>query len=534
MPPPLRRILCAAALLLGASARAAEPPPPETVSLRDAVLGALARNPALAVRREEIAQREARGLQAAGEFDPHLSALFNATRNRAPGVNREALTFQSYLRNAGVDSPALNDSLDPLATANVVRVDDFNYQLGLAQKLRNGIVFGPVASVNVNEGLSPVIAPLTTGRVSLVVQVPLLRGLGADSTGAREAAARGEAEVARLLYRHELAAQAARTAGAYWASRAAAEAAAIRRDTEARAADLLAAMRPLVTAAVLAPGALTQAEANLLEKHAVRLEADLAASTAHTELGRALGLAPAHLARTPRATDAFPAVPAALDGAPEKISAWIAFALAHRADHQAVRHSREPAALLARKAQRDLLPRLDLAVQAGYATLSAGRNALDGLSERRTGGNGALTVSLDWPLRNTLQRGELREARAREREAEARLAVLVGDIAGEVATAVREAALRAELVAAAERALAVAERAVRQERERLGLGETSLPDVIALENSLGEARLRLTAARAGFAVAVVRFRFAVGSLFAGQSAEGAFELANLTQLPASP
>ena len=80
----------------------------------------------------------------------------------------------------------------------------------------------------------------------------------------------------------------------------------------------------------------------------------------------------------------------------------------------------------------------------------------------------------------------------------------------------------------------MADQAVREERDRLGIGETSLPDVIALENSLSEARLRLTAARAGYAVAVVRFRFAVGALFAESNADGTFELANLTQLPLSP
>ncbi len=534
MLSPLRRTLCACALLLCAEVCSAEPPPPTAVSLREAVLGALARNPALAIRREDIAQRDARTLQAGGEFDPRLTALFSAARSRTPGVNREALTFQSYLKAAGIDSPALNDSLDPFATANEVHVEDFNYQLNFVQKLRNGIVLIPQAAINVNEGKSPPLAPLATGRFGLAVQVPLLRGLGSDSTGAREAAARGEAEVARLLYRHDLAAQAARTAGAYWASRAAADTVAIRRDGETRAAELLAAMKLLVQSSVLPPVVLSQAEANVLEKRAIRLEAELAATNARIELGRALGLPPETMVSPPAATETFPAVPADVAAAPEKISAWIGFALAHRADHLAVRRSREPAALLARKAQHDLRPRLDLGLQAGYAGLSAGRQPFDALRERRTSGSGAVTVNLDWPLRNRLQQGELREARSREREVEARVALLVSEIAGEVALAVRETALRAELAAAAARALDVADQAVREERDRLGIGETSLPDVIALENSLSEARLRLTAARAGYAVAVVRFRFAVGALFAESSADGTFELANLTQLPLSP
>lgn len=537
MPPPICRLLRALALLLVADAVAADPAPapvPERLSLADAVHAALARQPALAIRREAILQREAYLLQAAGEFDPLLSASFAASRARTPGVNREALNFQSYLRNAGIDPPALTETLDPFATANEVRSVDFNYELSLTRKLRSGIVVGPQAFVNVNEGLSPATAPLATGRLGLVVQVPLLRGLGTDSTGAREAAARGEADVARLLYRHELAAQAARTAEAYWSSRAAAEVALIRRDLAARAAALLDSARPLVRASILPPAVLSQAEANVLEKDSVRLEADLAATHARLELARALGLDAAGFAAPPEATDTFPAVAPATAVSPDRIVTWIDSALAARADHQAARRSRDPAAVLARKAQSDLRPRLDVGLQAGYAGLSGGRYALDALRERRTSGNAAVTIRLDWPLRNSLQQGLLREARSRERETEARLAALVADISAEVAGAVRESAHRAELAFAAERAVAVADQALREERARLGLGETSLPDVIALENALGEARLRLVGARAGYALAVVRLRYAAGALFADLGADGTFALASLTTLPAPP
>ncbi len=534
MAPLFRCVFFAVLLLAGGGARAAESPPPASLTLREAVLSALAQNPALALRREDIAQRDARRLQTAGEFDPHLNALYSAAHVRTPGVNRDALTFQSYLRSAGVDPPALTDTLDPFSDVNVIRYEDYNYQLSLTQKLRNGIVISPQASVNVNEGISPIIAPIASGRVGLAVQVPLLRGLGRDATGAREAAARGEVEVARLLYRHDLAVQAARTATAYWTSCAADETARIRRDSETRATTLLESMRVLVQASVLPPALLTQAEANLLEKRAIRLDSELAAGTARIELGRALGLAPERIALTPEPTEAFPAVAAAPVGNLEAIAAWVAFALMRRADHLAVRRSRDPAAILARKAQRDLLPRLDVGLQAGYAGLSAGRTPLDALQERRTGGNAAVTISLDWPLRNSLQTGELREARAREREVEARVAVLVREIAADVATAARELSLRAELAAAVIDALRVAERAVTEERERLRIGETSLPDVIALENALNEARLRRTAAQAGYAITLTRFRFAVGALFDEERSDGTFELASLIQVPPSP
>jgi outer membrane protein TolC len=533
MSIPFCRLTCAVALLLAVERGAAETVPAR-LSLAEAVQSALSRQPALALRREALLQREAYLLQTAGEFDPTLSALFAASRARTPGVNREALNFQSYLRNAGIDPPALTETLDPFAATNEVRIDDFNYRINFTRKLRNGIVVGPVASVNVNEGLSPPTAPLATGTLGFMVQVPLLRGLGTASSGAREAAARGEVEVARLLYRHELAQQAVRTAVAYWGSRAAAETAQLRLDLAARAAALLESTRPLIQASILPPTVLAQAEANALEKESLRLEANLAAAHARVELARALGLAPADFASPPEAVEPFPAVAAAAGTVPDRLVAWIESALAARADHQAARRSRDPAALLARKAQSDLRPRLDVGLQAGYAGLSGGRYPLDALRERRTSGNAAVTVQLDWPLRNSLQQGLLREARSREREAEARLAALAADIAADVAAAVRESALRAELALAAERTVAAADAAVRGEQARLGLGESSLPDVIALENALGEARLQQVNAHAGYAIAIVRLRFATGTLFSDLGADGSFTLARLTLLPASP
>jgi outer membrane protein TolC len=503
-------------------------------SLLEAVDAALTRQPALAVRREEIARHEALLQQTAGEFDPLLSARFSAVRSRTPGVNREALNFQSYLRNAGIDPPALTETLDPFAATNAVRLDDFNYQLNFAHKLRNGIVYGPQAFVNVNEGLSPATTPLASGRLGFVIQIPLLRGLGRSANGAREAAARGEADVARLLYRHELAAQVARTAAAYWTARAAAEIAAVQRDTAARAVALLETMRTLVRGSILPPTFVSQAEANVLSREAVRLEADLASAQARIELGRSIGLPAGEIVAPPEPADPFPALGPLPDLAPAGVSAWIPAALAARADHLAARRARDPAALLARQAAHNLLPRADLSLQTGYAGLAPGRQPLDGLRERRTSGNAAVTLELDWPLRNNFRQGQLREARAREREIESRLAAVAADIAAEVVSAAREASLRADLVRAADLALALAERAVADARERLGLGESSLPDVIGLENALIDARIRQIAARAGYAGAIVRFRFSVGAIFTDGGTDAAFAVSSLTTLPALP
>jgi outer membrane protein TolC len=496
--------------VLVAASRAAEPTATRPqFTLDAAVRKALAQSPALRVQEAEIDRREGVREQASGEFDWFTSAAVSRVRERTPTV-------------------------DPLGRDAVTAGDTTGYSVNVTRKLRNGIVVQPSVEVAVGEPDAPPGPSLGASNLNLQIVVPLLRGLGNDTTGAAEAAARGDVEVARLLYRHALARQAFDTARAYWSARAAQGALAVRKDEEQRAQKLHDGIRVLVDTRVFPPNLLLQSEANLRQKSTSRQDAELAALNAGFELARIMGLQPAELIGAPAPDQPLPEN-ITLTGGVQVDRArgqWIERAFRQRPDYLATKQSEVPLRLLARQAELDLKPRVDLNVRGGYAGLNRGNELFAPLSQRLTGANGEVAVVLEWPVQNTYQRGLLRERRAAQRQAEFTTTQAQSDIAADVSSALAEVRLRADTVRNAAATADIARKAVEQEQRRLQTGEATVLDVINLENLLSSARLSQIDAQAGYAIAVARLRFSVGEIFTGENADRSFQLSDLTQPPA--
>lgn len=492
---------------LGGLGQAAETTP--QFSLDAAVRRALAQSPAVRVREAEIDRREGVREQAAGEFDWVTSASIARIKERHPAVD----SFGRDIVDAG---------------------DTTTYGVAATRKLRNGVIVQPSTQVGMADGNSPPAPAVGTSQLNLQIIVPLLRGLGQDSTGAAEAAARGDVEVARLLYRHALADQAFNTVRAYWSARAAQAVVAVQRDDEGRAQRLHDGIRVLVEARVFPPNMLLQSEANLRQKSTSTHSAELSALEAVFTLGRIMGLNSSEMARAATPDQALPGegIASAAAPDPERRVRWIERALRQRADFLAVRQSEVPLRVLSQQAELDLKPRVDLSVRGGYAGLDRGHSLITPLTQRLTGANGELGVVLEWPGANTYQRGLLRSRRAAQRQAELTTAQAQSDIAADVCTALAEVRLRAETMRNAAATAEIARRAVEQEQRRLQTGEATVLDVINLENLMSSARLSQIDAQAGYAIAVARLRYAVGEVFLAENRDQSFQLADLTQLPA--
>jgi outer membrane protein TolC len=504
--PFLPWLLVWASALTAVAAEDASPVrPPASTSLNQAVLLALQQNTAVQVQAEGVEIKEGLRQQASGQFDWTFSAGAASERVRTPAV-------------------------DPLGRTVVGAQDSSTWSVGATRALRNGIILQPQVDVATSRTPAPASG---ASKIQLQILVPLLRRLGTDSTGAAEAAARGDVEVARLLYRHELATQAFATVSAYWAARAAEDSLAVQRDVEVRAQRLLDSMRVLVGSRVFLPDYLLQAEANFQEKSTIRRSAELTALSARLNLGRVLGLKPEQMAATPVPSDALPVLhstPAALSSQ-ELADRLVHHALASRADYLAVRQSQVPLAILARQAEKDLKPRVDLSLSGGYAGFDPSANQISPLNERLTGGNARVGVALSWPMRNTYQQGLLHERRATLRQTEAQTALLASGIAADTLTAFAEVRLLSESVISASITAETALKAVANQQNRLRSGESSVIDVINLENLASSARLRLIDTAAGYAIAVARLRFTTGLIFGDDTGNRSFQLQDLTVPP---
>lgn len=458
-----------------------------------------------------IEQRSGVSEQFSGAFDWTTTAGISSANNRSPALSPPALASTDHSRT-------------------------LDYTVGITRQFRNGIVITPNASVSVHNQISPSASAADGGAsaVNFEILVPLLRGFGNDSTGAAEAAARGDIKVAKLLYQQSLSTQAFSTASAYWSCRAADEAYAVQNDVERGAARLVESTKVLVDSRIFPPAYLLQAKANLQEKRTVRINAEIDARAARFNLGQALGLSPEQIATTPAPTDAFPVlvdISALTTG--DMRTPMIRRALLLRSDYLASNASLVPLNILARQARIDLKPRLDLKLSAGYQGLSTGTDAIAPLRDRVTGGNGLIGLSLEWPFNNSYQRGLLRERRANIDQVEAQTVQLSQVIAGQVLLALEQLRLRADAVRSAQDTVDLAKRALAAQYEQLKTGEGSILDIISLENISAGARIGYINAHAAYATAIAQLRFALGDVFEPTGRPGAsLKLADLSTPPA--
>ncbi len=455
--------------------------------------------------------------QASGQFDWNVSGAFNIEKERTP-------------------------TLGLPGTEPVDDTTQTSYSAGVGKMFRDGVSIEPSVGVVVtkdNSAATPslpgtVATPtaIGTSQLGFQIDVPLLRGLGVDDTGAVEAAARGDVKVARLLYQQSLALQAFATAASYWTSRGADEEYLVQRDQEKAAERLVESTKVLVDARVFPPAFLLQANANLAAQRTVRIKAELAAKSARIALGLALGLAPGDIDATPGPADEFPQVNASITTDAATRAALVKRALGARSDYLASEASVVPLNILARQAELELKPKLDLLANVGYNGLNVGTDLVAPLNQRLTGPSSGVGLALAWPFANTYQRGLLRQRRADIRVAQAQTAALAQQISSQVLTALEQVRLGADAVRSGQEAVEIAKKAIIAQNDRLRSGEGTVLDLISLQNLSASARLSLIGDEASYATAIAQLHFALGNIFDQPEATNApFSLGDLASVP---
>jgi outer membrane protein TolC len=121
-------------------------------------------------------------------------------------------------------------------------------------------------------------------------------------------------------------------------------------------------------------------------------------------------------------------------------------------------------------------------------------------------------ATYNFPLRNNLATGEVRQALASLNQAQLRAADLGRGIASSVVTAVnavRNAVLQLDQ---ARESVRSSEAALQAEREKFKLGFNSLVDVLTVEDRLTTAMTTEVSAELTYALALTQLRFATGTI----------------------
>ena len=484
-------------------------------SLADALRAALEFSPALRVARQQVRVGHGGVITAESPFDPVV---------RTTVSSNQTSDLEFGVPTAG----------DPLAANSVINTRErvVDYQVGVAQQLRNGLTITPTLGVQqaTIAGLST--APSNRATASLNVVVPLARNRMGGAVAASRRAAIAGYDATRADLRQAAAQTTLDAATAYWDYAAAGERLAAYRSSEQRARVMVDETAELVRADERPAADIRQVRGNLASKRAQRIAAEQTLAEARQRLGIVLGLpaqqiatiSSARLAAVPNTGAAPPDDRADADEV-RRAAAWArsvaSAALARRADVRAAAARREAAAQSLAAADHDLRPRIDLTLGVTYAGLTQGYGVggfVSPLGRTAPGTSSVLQLQYELPTRRLLARGVAEQAEAALEEAR----ISERDLTRQVESAVSVAAVGVDR---GRRALGEAGDAVRlsrevvdNEKQKFRLGASTQLDVLYAEDGLVTALLAEIAARRTYIGAVGTLRFAAGDLGAATTA----------------
>jgi len=489
-----------------------------TISLENAVFRTIQANPGVSIQKEAVVQGEGLLQQTAGAFDVVASTQVSTERARSP-IDQYA---ERDATAAGIPYP------------DYVQSETNAYSVGLSKLTRSGVsVASSVSATDLYDNTSGKVAQ-NASILNFTVNIPLLKNLGREATGAEELAQGSRLKAARFTTRHNIAQLINITAGYYWACLASQKSFELTMDTQRRAQKLLDLVESLVRAGSLEPAALNQARANLLSNRVDVRGQEETLYKSRQALAVSMGLTPREMAEAPNPADLFPEVVSVDRLEAVNIQSHIAAALRQRGDYLGAQTDIETAVILLRQAQNQIKPRLDLGLSAGYAGLSEETNAsryYRSLGNKLQGVNYLLSLNLELPIQNNAAKGTLALRKSQARVYELTLKGLENQIASDTLVAFEGLRAAVSEYQLAEQAETAYRKAVEFENQKYRSGSSTLTAVIDVEGRYLNARTTRIEVLRKYATALAHFRFVTGSLLDHREGAERFDLSRLLVFP---
>ena len=469
------------------------------VTLMQSIESALARNPRLAVEREQVLMARSRILQASSLFDPQLGAQLQQARANVPLTGLQRFTVISSGLSESAQS---SNQTTGLGSANVL--------------LRSGLQLS--SSLNLSRSTDNLAQRqgVNLSQLRFQAAIPLLRGRGRAIVAAEESAAGIETEASLYDLNHTASTLIADTASRYWELAAAELNVQVLQEAEDRGQVLVETVRTLIEADRMPRAELQQVLANLATRIANRAAGEQRLTNAMQALELAMGLGVEELRRVLKTGDALPDGETARQPSmgDAELGAWIGRSLERRADYLNLRR-RQGAIEVRQVAARDRLrPQLDLKFSTGYSGLNEGRRPDRLFHSPFTNAAGVdLSGGIEYnlPLGRHAARAQVDALVATSRQNQYSTQDLGRSIASSVLAAV--AAYRSAIIRAqqARQSVDASRAALDGEREKLRLGVGSVVDLLTIEDRLNQARSAYIDATLNYAVLLTRIRFATGT-----------------------
>lgn len=493
-----------AVLVLSPSGPAASAPPKdnsaagaenEGLSLTRSISTTLSLQPSIALGKADVESSRGTVKEKGAPFDPTLSAGFDYEFQSIPLPETEAVEVGS----------------------SVERQETVTSNLSLTKRSRTGITFTPSIEIERVSGLNTSTLQESTPSntvVTFALDIPLLRGLGVEATGAEELAAIQDLEASKLDLAHTASQSVLNTTLAYWDYLASQKKLAIMRGMETSAQKSLKDMRLMVANDAAPASNLETLKANLAAKTADRVAAAQDLYASRQSLGLAMGLAYQAIDDLPLPSQPFPE-PVRQRKLNIDQSALIEQAREQRKDLAAMKTRGKSARILVVAAENMLLPRLDLSLKAGYQGLSEGSEFSEyvgSVVENTEGPSYGGGLKFQMPFENSEARGVLLQRTSTLRKNLIDTSNLDRKIRSKIVVSVQ--ALLRSMVELYQTRLSIKNYrvAVKNEKIKLRRGFSTVIDVMNLEDRLRDAMTDEVTRHSNFAQALARLRYETGNL----------------------
>jgi len=418
------------------------------------------------------------------------------------------------------------------------------YSVDISKEFRSGVELTPDITVTSTEDLA---LHLTTTRktetlatVSFDIKIPLLRERGRAANAADETSAKILTEASRYDLNYTTSQSILTTVNEYWNTVAAMDNLEIAEKAETRARYMLEQTKILVDAGEQPASDINKLAANLHGKTSSRINKTQSLFEARQTLGLAMGLRFDEIVATPLPSEPLLNIDDADLNKMPIAQDLIDIGLERRADLIALKKEQESANVLMVGAHRNLKPQLDLDLSAGYIGLNENtrrqrnfKQYASSINEREAGLNFSAMFSLEWPVLNDYRRGTYVKREAQNERAMISTNNLNRQIVSKVVVAMSDVIQSAAELKKAHESVLVYQTAVEKERLKLKLGESTIIDLIDVDDRLTTAMETEVSARLSYAKALVQLRFETGTILSPDLKNISVSMKELTTVPSA-
>lgn len=497
-----------------------------------------------------------------------LARVVNITLKQAPEILQQQAAVEGAeagikVQTGQFDHKVLSSYTTKLSNAPIISYNQPSFlnltylqsyqhllQAGILKQYRNGISAGFSVSVfrkdpiNGQPEANAQGIDLKTSNESSVnfqLNIPLLKGATEESAAAGENAAILEYQAAQNDLSFVMSSIVLNAINAYWDYKVAEEALEINRISEARvqewtdkAEQQFILNDPSRTQEMKAKyrAEIDAVLAYLSNKHLSVISSTQLMEQAKIALSVAMGTPYKDFGSVKVSAEQFPKFEM-VKLSPEQLNKnWVAQAMDHRADLKAINLRQEANNVLVKKYTRDLMPQVDVSLNAGYQGLSEGASAStfgDSVYRNVPGPNLSGQLSFAYPLENNTQEGLLARQKALTRNTQISMGQLERTISALVDVDVSLLTRRMAEKNMAEKAVAFYQPAVNELVERAMKNAPTMLNLLEYEDRLVAAKVSRLQVESALAKLIAEIRFQTGTLIISNDENHAVDLKGLSQ-----